>query len=371
MSTTGHNEHSLKREATTLEETAARWHDRLQQEPVPERLRVAFSRWMDKAPEHRAAFAAVDRTWQFANSNAHDPRILALRHETALRLTRNYSQRAQWVGSAAAATILLFLGGMFFYTRVGLLRPSAGSNTASIYRTAIGERLFVTLKDGSRVTLNTDSVLRPVFDTNERRVVLERGQALFEVAKDTAHPFVVETVQRRFVAVGTAFDVRIDGERVQVTMLEGTVRVERSGSGEIAAHSTAASRATPSRVIARPVIATITAGEQLTVLDEWQDRIQVAELDRVTSWRRGQVVFDNSRLADAVAEINRYSPVRIELAEGALGDLRISGAFVTGRPTVFVEAMTSYFPVDAKIIDDDTVLLSIRKAVPKTTTADR
>ena len=234
---------------------------------------------------------------------------------------------------------------------------------AGVYQTAVGERLSVTLEDGSRVTLNTDSVLRPAFDAHERRVVLERGQALFEVAKDTVHPFVVETTQRRFVAVGTAFDVRIDGERVQVTMLEGTVRVERSAPGGTASLSTTdASSAMPVRAAAQAVVATITAGEQLTVLDERQDRIQVAEPDRVTSWRRGQVIFEDSRLADAVAEINRYSPVQIEVTEGALGDLRISGAFATGRPTVFVEAMTTYFPVDATNVDDDTVLLSPRKA---------
>lgn len=361
----------FQREATTIEETATRWRERLQQEPVPERLRVAFSRWIDKAPEHRAAYESVDRVWRFARSMAHDPRILELRHETALRLTREASRPRRWMGWPAAATILVFLGGALLYTqRAGMLGWSGGSRMAGIYQTAVGERLSVTLEDGSRVTLNTDSVLRPAFDAHERRVVLERGQALFEVAKDAVHPFVVETAQRRFVAVGTAFDVRIDGERVQVTMLEGTVRVERSGRGETAQLSKAeASSAMPERAAAQAVVATITAGEQLTVLDERQDRIKVAEPDRVTSWRRGQVIFENFRLADAVAEMNRYSSVRIEVAEGALGDLRISGAFATGRPTVFVEAMTSYFPVVATYVDDDTVLLSLRKAVPGTTTA--
>lgn len=277
------------------------------------------------------------------------------------------------MGWAAAATILVFLGGALLYTqRARLLDWSDGSRMASVYQTAVGERLSVTLEDGSRVTLNTDSVLRPAFDAHERRVVLERGQALFEVAKDALHPFVVETSRRRFVAVGTAFDVRIDGGRVQVTMLEGTVRVERSAPGATESLSAAdASSAMPVRLAAQSVVATITAGEQLTVLDERQDRIQVAELDRVTSWRRGQVIFEASRLADAVAEINRYSPVQIELAEGALGDLRISGAFATGRPTVFVEAMTTYFAVDATNVDDDTVLLSPRKAALKPTTDGR
>ena len=229
-----------QREATALEEAAARWHERLQHEPVPERLRVAFSRWMDKAPEHRAAYEAVDRVWRFAKSKAHDPRILELRHETALRLTRKASHQSRWMGWAAA--MLVFLGGALLYTqRARLLDWADGSRMAGVYQTAVGERLSVTLLDGSRVTLNTDSVLRPAFDAHERRVVLERGQAMFEVAKDSVHPFVVETAQRRFVAVGTAFDVRIDGERVQVTMLEGTVRVERSGPGEISVRSPPAS----------------------------------------------------------------------------------------------------------------------------------
>jgi ferric-dicitrate binding protein FerR (iron transport regulator) len=100
--------------------------------------------------------------------------------------------------------------------------------------------------------------------------------------------------------VGTAFDVRIDGGRVQVTMLEGTVRVERNAQGEAASSPADAVSVRRTRAAPRTVVATITAGEQLTVLDEHQDRIQVTEPDRVTSWRRGQVVFEDSRL-EAVA----------------------------------------------------------------------
>jgi transmembrane sensor len=347
-----------------LQETAARWHERLQREPVPERIRAAFSRWFERAPEHRAAYEATDHAWRTARSVAHDPRILELRHETALRLTRRSSRRSRRMGWAAAAVVLAFLGGVIFFAN----REGFGSRIAGVYRTGIGERLSVTLNDGSRVTLNTDSVLRPAFDTRERRVVLERGQALFEVAKDPVHPFVVETPQRRFIAVGTAFDVRIDGARVQVTMLEGTVRVERNsagkGAGSPAAAAAAANASRPAvgQGVEKTAVATITAGEQLTVLDDRQDRVQVTEPDQVTSWRRGQVIFEDSRLIDAVAEINRYSAVQIELAEPALAEIRISGAFATGRPTVFVEAITAYFPVDASRVGEHTVLLSARKA---------
>jgi len=360
-----HGVYQPRTSPAVLQETAARWHERLQREPVPERIRAAFSRWFERSAEHRAAYEATDRAWRTARSVAHDPRILELRHETALRLMRRSSRHPRRMGWAAAAAGLVFLGGVIFYGHyAGLFGWAGSSRMTGVYQTGIGERLSVTLNDGSRVTLNTDSVLRPAFDTRERRVVLERGQALFEVAKDTVHPFVVETPQRRFIAVGTAFDVRIDGARVQVTMLEGTVRVERNSAGEGAGSPAAAGASRPAagRVVEKAAVATITAGEQLTVLDDRQDHVQVTEPDQVTSWRRGQVIFEDSRLVDAVAEINRYSAVQIELSESALGDIRISGAFATGRPTVFVEAMTAYFPIDASRVDEHTVLLSARKA---------
>jgi transmembrane sensor len=354
----------------TLRQVAAHWHDRMRREPVPERISAAFSRWLDKEPAHRICYEEVDRAWRMAQASEHDPRVLALRHETALRLTRRSSRRARWSTWVAAASILVVLGALGVASRTAIFDAFDSWRTAQtrVYRTGIGERLAITLEDGSQVTLNTDSILRNVFDSRERRVVLERGQVLFEVAKDPARAFVVETVQRRFVAVGTAFDVRVDGQRVQVTMLEGTVRVERTRSGadqaserlRLSSPAMAAGSPDVGSDSAGPV-ATITAGEQLSVVDERQDRIQVAEPDRVTSWRRGQLIFENSRLADAVAEINRYSSTRITLADEALGELRISGAFATGRPAVFVEAMTAYFPIDGTHVDDQTLLLSARK----------
>jgi transmembrane sensor len=353
-----------------LRQVAAHWHDRMQREPVPERIRAAFTRWLDKDPAHRIRYEEIDRAWRLAQASAHDPRVLALRHETALRLTRRSSHRARWNGWAAAASIVVILGALGVASRATIFDAFNSWRTAQtrVYRTGIGERLAITLEDGSQVTLNTDSVLRNAFDAQERRVVLERGQVLFEVAKDPARAFVVETAQRRFVAVGTAFDVRVDGARVQVTMLEGTVRVERPRSGADQASdrprsSLPAATAEPPSAgsgSAGP-IATITAGEQLSVVDERQDRIRVTELDRVTSWRRGQLIFENSRLADAVAEINRYSSTQITLADEALGELRISGAFATGRPAVFVEAMTAYFPIDVTRDDGQTLVLSARK----------
>src|SRR5690606_12600450 len=96
----------------------------------------------------------------------------------------------------------------------------------TLYRTAVGERLAVTLDDGSVLTLNTDSRALVQYGDGIRGVTLEKGQALFEVAKNPELPFVVTAAGRKVTALGTAFDVRVTDDRLAVTLIEGRVAVE-------------------------------------------------------------------------------------------------------------------------------------------------
>jgi transmembrane sensor len=342
----------MDRESNSISERedAAAWHDRLHREKVTEETRRAFADWLAESPRHMTLYESIDRVWTSLQTSAADPQILALRHETALRLTRRASVTARplrWVAAAAIVTIGIALTAVT--VRPGSEHPGLTSlldvfhlRDTDHYETVTGERLAFALRDGSQVTLDTQSELKVEFTATERIVRLRRGQAFFEVAKDPRKPFVVEVRGRRFVAVGTAFDVRVDGDQVKVTMVEGTVRVEPS-------------HASP------PVRATITAGEQLIADTQREDRVRPADSERSTSWRRGQLVFDNTRLADAVAELNRYSDSKIQLADADLAELRLSGAFATGRPTVFVEAVTAYFPIQITRSDDKAVVLSKRR----------
>ena len=374
--------HATRREP--LRESAAAWHDRVHRDDVTEETRAAFALWLAESPEQRAAYEEIDRTWIALKSTAHEAQILALRHETALRLTRRTSKNAHSLTWAAAAVILVVLGMSLamLSTRsksdrspIVLLLDAFRTHGDGRYATATGERLTVTLKDGSQLTLDTQTELRVAFTPSERTIRLTRGQAVFEVAKDPRRPFVVEVYDRRLIAVGTAFDVRLDGVQINVTMIEGTVRVERTTDLDATANARSAAirstSASPKSGSARPepgasaspqpVVTTLTAGEQLTVDSESQDHVRSADPDRVTSWRRGQVIFDNTRLGDAIGELNRYSDTKIKLSDPALADLRLSGGFATGRPTVFVEAITTYFPIQVAKADERAVVLSARK----------
>ncbi|MFC4307928.1 FecR family protein [Steroidobacter flavus] len=327
-----------------LIERAARWLDETSQSGSADK-QAALARWLEESEAHRQAYEQVKKTWALARQSAHDSQMLALRHETALRITRRSARTTARQGWLAAGVACLVIGAAVLLgmspqltSQTNALLASFGIARDGTYVTGVGERLVINLKDGSQVTLNTGSSVEVAFSATERGLRLLRGQALFEVAKDPARPFVVTANDRRLVAVGTAFDVRLDGARMQVTMVEGTIRVERVA-----------------RVSSAP--ATITAGEQLTVDAAQLDRIRTADPERTTSWQHGQLLFDNTRLADAIAEMNRYSDRQLELGDASLADLRISGAFSTSRPAVFVEALTMYFPISVDHADEQKLTL--------------
>ena len=326
-----------------VRQAAATWHDRLRDEQVGEETRQTFNQWLSQSLQHQCAYAAIERTWSTLRTGAHEPEILALRHETALRLTRDASRSLRVLRFAAAVGLVLVLGSV----AVMLSSPRSvlawvfeplNVETGRTYTTTVGERLAVTLRDGSQVTLDTQSRLRVAFSKRERTVELLRGQALFEVAKDRNRPFVVEARNQRLVALGTAFDVRMDDSQIKVTMIEGSVCVEH----------------------AMGAVPILTAGQQLVVDAQSEASVHPADPERATSWRRGQIIFDDERLANAVREINRYSELKIVLADPTLADLELSGAFATGRPDVFVEAITSYFPVVVASHDSQSIVLKAR-----------
>ncbi len=111
------------------------------------------------------------------------------------------------------ATLALFCVGLGIY----------GFLNRSIVRTSVGEQRVMTLEDGTRVVLNTATRISVQYDRSARRVRLESGEALFEVAKRPEWPFVVTVGERQVTALGTSFVVRRDAELAAVTLVEGKV----------------------------------------------------------------------------------------------------------------------------------------------------
>lgn len=172
------------------------------------------------------------------------------------------------------------------------------------FTTGKGEQETITLSDGSRVILNTDSALALHFDGRTRGVELLKGEAFFVVAKDSARPFVVSAGQGSVTAVGTEFGVHREGEATHVELVEGLVRV-RNGRRE---------------ELLKPGQALVYGGGEFQWLPQ-------SRPDALSTWRDGYLVFDGTRLEEAVAQINRYRPGHILLMNEQLGKRQVSGLF--------------------------------------------
>jgi transmembrane sensor len=198
-----------------------------------------------------------------------------------------------------------------------------------VLRTGVGERATATLADGSTVILNTSSVLEVNFSSARRDIRLVAGQVLFKVAHDTARPFIDAAADRQVIAVGTEFEVKLCGENVRVALLHGKIRVE------------------PIAATAGLKTAVMAPGQEL-VATHAALVVKPADVEELVSWRDGRVRFDNTPLADAVAEMNRYSKTRIVIEDPAVSKIRITGAFRTGQSRSFTETVSEAFPVKAE-----------------------
>jgi transmembrane sensor len=323
-------------------EVAAHWHGVFDDGEPDAGQRERFETWLAADLAHRAAYASVERAWSGMAGARVDHRILAMRR-AALAEPRH--PRSGWVRSAAIAASLILVVGL----ATGILlrySPWSANPNAGEFATQVGERSSIILTDGSTVVLNTDSRIRVAFDGQVRRVQLLAGQAWFEVAKNQPRPFVVEAGDRKVTAHGTAFDVRLDGhDQVQVTLIEGRVSVEALNSSGAGPNIPADHE-------------DLLPGDQLIVTGARPASKRKTDVAKATSWREGQIIFDDDTLAAAIAEVNRYSAKKIVLADPRLASLRMSGVFIAGHSDSFVETVTGNFPIKVTSNSDGQLLLT-------------
>lgn len=316
----------------TIRDDAVRWRVLRDQRELTTAEAQAFSEWLQD-PQHAAAYDEASRAWAIIRPDAGNARLERLREE-ALALSPPGSRSWQHPALAAAVAGVLIAGTVWLWSRASthaVRAPtiaSSGITTMRDYVTARGERLEITLPDGSNVSLNTDTALDVEFSEGQRLVRLRRGQAAFSVAHDSTRPFVVQAGDRQVRATGTLFDVYLAQNRLQVVLAEGEVIVTRLQAGERAA---------------RPV--RLSPGQALVARPGAADEVQTRDARRALRWRDGFVEFNDTSLAEAVAEMNRYSEVPVTLRDERTGALRISGVFRTDQPDQFLTVIQEVLPV--------------------------
>ena len=239
---------------------------------------------------------------------------------------------------AVAITVILAVGVTFYARNTQLL-------WANQYSTAVGELDTVSLADGSRVTLNTDTRIHVDLSDKERRIDLRRGEAFFVVAKDATRPFVVYADDKRVTAVGTQFSVRRDADDIQVVVTEGRVKLEQA-STVLELSKLVGRPDRPATALAAGAIA------RTAKSDVFVQEGSAPDAEQRLSWRNGYLVFEATPLADAVAEFNRYSARKIVIDDPSLSALRISGNFRSSNSDAFLWLLKAGFHVQIEEGED-------------------
>jgi transmembrane sensor len=319
---------SAKPSAAVRAEAAA-WVARLHGPNRTPHVEAGLRRWLADDPEHAAAFELLTDTWE----------------KSARLRRRSLEQVASWEGPgfrisfpraalAAAATVVLAILATIFYLHTDAVT------------TGVGELRTLTLDDGSRVHLNTDTRVRVHYDKQARHVSLERGEALFEVAKLPDWPFIVAAGGREIKALGTEFVVRRDRKRLSVMLMEGKVTVTHGTEGQ--------SKGSPPET----ETFTLVPGDRVTFVGSATPTLDRPAPERITAWLRGEVALDNTSLADAVAEMNRYSHQRIVADDPALAAIRVSGIFQAGDLANFAQAVARMHHIKVLNQQDEIVLMA-------------
>jgi transmembrane sensor len=328
--------------------------------------REACERWLAADPRHRNAMArhgqtlsVMRRLAELAPEDAGADADLPAAPKPVFWRHRRFAA-ASAIAAAAAIAFALFLPRQD-------APPASASPPAPSLPLASAPQLRIlaneqhALPDGSLVELKDGSRIAPAFSTDERRVHLLAGEAYFTVAKDPARPFVVEVDGVSVQAVGTVFNVRLDSASGEVLVTEGKVRV-RDAAGITPPTAAPADSVEPVAPATPPQPVLVTAGQRAVVMRNAElAEVRVTEASRelietALSWQGSRVQFNETPLADAVAEFNRHNHVQLVLDPPSLGRMRIGGTFRPDNIDGFVRLLELTLGIKANQ-DGDVIVL--------------
>lgn len=337
-----------------VEQEAAEWLVRLDSdESLTQVEKEEFDLWLSNDPQNYEVFSELAAMWNNANvlSQLAVPIAPKLSEKINSSITRYF--RTSFV-IAAAVFVSICLSLIYFY------QPNLSTSTNGIMTTDIGEQQRVTLSDGSVVNINTNTSIDVKFSRQAREIILLKGEAHFNVAKDEDWPFRVVTGSSQISALGTVFNVRVNDNTTDVVVAEGRVGVASINQRQ-------SGKPTKTNTI---TLGLLRAGEKASIVSkpdndraltstlELFEKLDSASIQRSLSWTQGSLVFAGETLAEVVQEISRYTPITIEFSDPEIGAIRIGGRFPVGKTEAMFAALETDFGLHVSQVEDGRVFIS-------------
>lgn len=297
-------------------EEAANWVARLNADDRSGEDEERFKAWIAANPEHGIAFEVMDRGWS----------AIAGIQRRAKPPVHSVSRR-QLVMAALGGSVVV--GTSFL-----VLHPA----TAQTYETAVGEQKHLALEDGSKILMNASTKLVISVTDTQRSADLVYGRADFDIAKDSTRPFIVSAGQHQIVSQGSRFDVGHDGDDVQVVLTQGAADF----------HDATAAPSTKKSLV---------AGDRLLASGP-SVRIDRPRIEPLVAWQTRTAIFDDTMLSEAIREMNLYSQTKLEIVDGRIARLHVTGQYRVGDNVAFARSIAKFLPVQVSQQGDRMILRS-------------
>ena len=311
-------------ESSACCDDAADWYVRLHSGSASDADFLAFEQWRQASPEHDRQYRKVCRISDAARLLSPEAVRTILEQDerpATRRQPSRPSRRAFAFGLAGACCSMLAMGVLY---RQGVFDAPLDTQRLQTMR---GEQRQLVLPDGSILHANTGTLAVARFYEGRRAIELQHGEIFFSVAHDTRRPFVIDAGFAEITVTGTRFNVSRTDSAVQVAVESGSVKVSSGHWWNRQAHH-------------------LTAGQKVSAYpDAPLEAVRTVAIANIAAWQRGDIVFDDTPLALALEELNRYLPQPVLLDDAALRSHRISGIFRASKPETMLDMLPDFAPV--------------------------
>lgn len=312
-----------------------------------------LKQWLAKDSQNLTCFMETAKLWDKMDELS---RLSDLFPQTQVPLKRS----PVWVTSIAASILIAVL--FSFFQGYLFIDDKAGAEhavllTQTSYSTTVGQSNTINLPDSSKLVLNTNSFVQVKYTPEARVIELLRGEIHIDVAHDKLRPLSVVAGNKVIQAVGTAFNVEVRNENVELIVTDGRVRVAKHIETD-----TKTDELEP--ILALPISAMSIAKGEKVELDLAGDaseevlKVDKAEIDASLSWRTGRLIFRGESLADALEEISRYTDVKFEVEQSNyLEKVKVAGMFKTGDVAGLLGVLNQNFNIEHEKLENGAIKL--------------
>ena len=249
-----------------------------------------------------------DEMWNAVENQIRNTR--ALRHSPSGHPKR--SKRKKWVLISLVVS-LVFGSSAWYIVALGWLSTHNVELLAST--TSRGQKLIITMNDGSRVYLNSSSTLSypATFPSDKREVFLE-GEAFFEVIRNENSPFLIHSGNITTRVLGTSFNVNaFDANNISVSVASGKVQVDVDDA---------------SGTTSNPSNSVVLLPDQQAIYQK-QNGLTIARIDieRFIAWKNNTLHFEDASLQEVAVVLERWYNVTIEFDDPRIKKCRINGQY--------------------------------------------